>query len=166
MATLLSNCSVVEHRAVNPFFVVRRHIWSRRFATNAGGLLSKGFLLLRDNACPHSVAANVEAIKQLKFGLLPHLPYRPDLAPSDYHIFEPLKEALRGRRFASDDEVKDAVHTWLRSQQITFFAVGIRKLVTCYTICVEKRGNYVEKWYILHLSQIFVYEVINISFKT
>jgi hypothetical protein len=125
------------------------------------GLLSKMVLLLHNNMCPHSVAANIEAIKRLKFGLLPHLPYRPHLALWDYHMFEPLKEALHGRRFADDDEVKDAVHTLLWSQQITFFADGIRKLVNCYTMCVKKRGDYVKKWHILRLPQIVVYEVIN-----
>jgi hypothetical protein len=30
-------------------------------------------------------------------------------------MFGPLKEELRGQRFASDDEIKDAVHTWLQS---------------------------------------------------
>jgi len=31
------------------------------------------------------------------------------------HTFR-IKEALLTRTFAGDDEVKDAVHTWLRSQ--------------------------------------------------
>jgi hypothetical protein len=33
--------------------------------------------------------------------------------PSDYHVFGPLKEALHGRRYASDYEVQDRVHMWL-----------------------------------------------------
>jgi hypothetical protein len=33
--------------------------------------------------------------------------------PSDYHLFGPLKDALRGRRFTSDEEVKEAVNEWL-----------------------------------------------------
>jgi hypothetical protein len=33
-----------------------------------------------------------------------------------------------------------------------FFADGIRRLVGSYTVCVEKRGDYVEKWYILHMT--------------
>jgi hypothetical protein len=32
-----------------------------------------------------------------------------------------------------------------------FFADGIRRLVDSYTVCVEKRGDYVEKWYTLHM---------------
>jgi len=34
----------------------------------------------------------VEAIRQLKFELLPHPQYIPALAPSDYHMFGPLKK--------------------------------------------------------------------------
>jgi hypothetical protein len=40
-----------------------------------------------------------------------HLPYRPDLAPSDFHMFGPIKEAQRGKRFSSDEEVIGAVQT-------------------------------------------------------
>jgi hypothetical protein len=78
-------------------------------------------------------------------------------------MFGPLKEASHVRRFASGDDVKDAMHKWLRSESKTFFADGIKRLVSCYTICVEKRGDYVEKWYILLLSQVVVHEVINKS---
>jgi histone-lysine N-methyltransferase SETMAR len=56
-------------------------------------------------------------VQQLGFELLQHPPYSPDLAPSDYHIFGPLKEALRGRGFASDEELKEAVHTRLASRE-------------------------------------------------
>jgi hypothetical protein len=33
---------------------------------------------------------------------------------------------------------------WLQSQPKTFFADGFRRLVNCYPICIEKRGDYVE----------------------
>jgi hypothetical protein len=36
--------------------------------------------------------------------ILPHIPHNPDLAPSDLSLFGPLKEALRGHRFADDDD--------------------------------------------------------------
>jgi hypothetical protein len=56
-----------------------------------------------------------------------HPPYSPELAPSDYHWFGTIKEALRGHRFTSDQEVKEAVHAWLAAQPKTFFPEGIRK---------------------------------------
>ena len=47
--------------------------------------------------------------------------------------------ALRCRRFAADDEVKEAVHDWLHSQPQTFFSNGIKKLTDRWTKCIEKR---------------------------
>jgi hypothetical protein len=61
------------------------------------GLLSRGILLLHDNTLPHFMASTIEAIRQLKFELPPHPPHSPDLGPSDYHVFGPLKEALSVR---------------------------------------------------------------------
>ena len=69
-------------------------------------LLSKGVVLLHDNARPHTAAHTAETLKKCKFGLMAHPPYSPDLALSDYHLFGPLKEALWGCQFTSDQEVK------------------------------------------------------------
>jgi hypothetical protein len=44
----------------------------------------------------------------------PHLPYSPDSAPIDFHVFGKLKKHLRGRGFPSDDTVKAEVQKWLR----------------------------------------------------
>ena len=56
-----------------------------------------------------------------------------------------LKNALRGRLFAADDEVKEAVHDWLRSQPQTFFSNGIKKLTDRWAKCIKKKGDYIEK---------------------
>jgi histone-lysine N-methyltransferase SETMAR len=87
----------------------------------------------------------VKTIQKLNFELLPHPPYSPNLAPSDYHLFDSLKKALRGRRFRSDEEVRQAVHTWLCDQTKTFFSDGIKKLVERCKKCVDKQGDFVEK---------------------
>jgi hypothetical protein len=50
-----------------------------------------------------------EAITNLGWTVLPHTPYSPDLAPSDFHLFEALKDAIHGKRFGSDDEVIEEV---------------------------------------------------------
>jgi hypothetical protein len=41
----------------------------------------------------------------LSFTVLEHPAYSPNLAPSDYHLFGTLKDALRGRRFTSVKEI-------------------------------------------------------------
>lgn len=45
------------------------------------------------------------------------------LTSSDYHLFGTLKETLRGRRFALDQELKERVHTWLAAQPKTVFSL-------------------------------------------
>jgi hypothetical protein len=85
--------------------------------------------LLHNNTVPHTAAATVETVRKSKFNLLPYPAYSSDFSPSDYYILGMLRDALRGRRFSNDEEVKDAVHTWLREQPKTFFADGIRRLV-------------------------------------
>jgi len=109
-----------------------------------GGRLTQGVLLLHDNARPHMAHLTINTIRQLNWEVLEHPAYSPDLAPSDFQ-FGLLKNALRGRRFAADDEVKEAVHDWLRSQPQTFFSNGIKKLTDRWAKCIEKKGDYIEK---------------------
>jgi len=40
----------------------------------------------------------------------------PDLAPSDFNLFQKLKEHLKGQRFSYDEEVKSAVRKWFQKQ--------------------------------------------------
>lgn len=37
--------------------------------------------------------------------LFPHLPYSPDLAPSDLFLFSYLKKMLAGKKYSSNEEV-------------------------------------------------------------
>ena len=72
------------------------------------GLLSKRVLLLHDNARPYTAAHIVDTLRALKFEVLKHPPDSLDLAPLDFRLFGPMKEHLRGQKFA-DDEVMEAV---------------------------------------------------------
>jgi len=85
------------------------------------GLLSTGVLLQYDNAQPHTACSAVATIQALSFECLPHLPYSPDLTPGDFHVFGPLKEAMGGKSFRSDNEVQQVVHEWLHSQPRRLF---------------------------------------------
>jgi hypothetical protein len=68
------------------------------------------------------------------------------LAPSDLHLFSKLKEFLGGRRFKSDEEMKDAVEEWLNGLAAVVYDEGIQKLVTRYDKCLNVVGDYVEKY--------------------
>ena len=119
---------------------LRRAIQNKR-----RGLLTPGVLLLHDNARPYSAIHTQNLIRSFGWEQIDHPPYSPDLAPSDFHLFHYLKDFLSGKRFATDDEVKEAVKDWLSSQAADVYDLGIQKLVERYDKCLNKYGNYVEK---------------------
>jgi histone-lysine N-methyltransferase SETMAR len=84
-------------------------------------------------------------IMDLCLECISHPAYSPDLAPSDYRVFGPLKETLSGKKFSTDDEIKEVVHRWLRSKSEEFFSRGIQALVKHWHTCTERGGDYVEK---------------------
>ena len=109
------------------------------------GRLSTGVLLQHDNARPHTARSTVATIQDLSFECLPHPPYSPDLAPSDFYVFGPLKEAMGGKSFRSNKEVQQVVHKWLHFQPKDFFSRGIHALLKHWNTCMECNGDYAEK---------------------
>jgi hypothetical protein len=57
-----------------------------------------------------------------------HSPYSPNLTPSDFHIFGPLKDVLRGQRFVDDDELKHSVREELQRFSKEFHATDTQRL--------------------------------------
>jgi transposase len=49
---------------------------------------------LQDNARHHTAALTMATLLKLKWDVLPHPTYSPDLTPSDYHLFGPMKKVL------------------------------------------------------------------------
>ena len=109
------------------------------------GLLSTGILLQHNNTRPHTARSTVATIQDLSFECLPHPLYSPYLAPSDFHVFGPLKEAMGGKSFRSDEEVQQVVYEWLHSQPKDFFSRGIHALPKGWNTCTERNADYVEK---------------------
>lgn len=121
---------------------LRRAIQNKR-----RGMLTKGVILLHDNARPHVANRTQDLIRVFGWEQLDHPPYSPDLAPSDYHVmFLHLKKHLGGERHDDDDdEVKTAVLEWLSRQAAEFYDDGIQNLIGRYNKCLNIGGNYVEK---------------------
>lgn len=98
-----------------------------------------------DNARAHTCVTAMAKIIELKYDLLPHPPYSPDLAPSDFHLFPKLKMFLAGQRFTSDKEVKSAVDAYFADLEESTFLDGIKALEHRWTKCIERSGDYVGK---------------------
>jgi len=109
------------------------------------GMLAKGVLLLHDNARVHTCKTSKDTIMTCGYELIPHAPYSPDLAPSDYYLFPNLKNDKRSIEFESDNEVQEWVKRWIGSKSEDFFAKGIDGLLPRLEECIALRGNYLEK---------------------
>jgi len=101
-----------------------------------------GIQLLQDNARPHTARATAEKLLELNLPTIPHPPYSPDLAPSDYYLFSSLKSYLSGSNFTSRNEVTNSVNDWLGTKNESFFAKGINMLPERWTRCVHSNGDY------------------------
>jgi hypothetical protein len=72
----------------------------------------------------------LQTIQKNGWELLSHPSYSPDLAPSDYHLFGPLKYHLRGHYYDTDEAVQEAVRSCLRGAGTDFYRRGIFKILT------------------------------------
>ena len=102
-------------------------------------------ILQHDNATPHTARVTQGWLEKYGWEILPHPPHSPDLAPSDYHLFGPLKRELAGKRFDDDEELVDHVRKWLQNLDGSFFREGIYSMVRRWQKCVDRLGCYVEK---------------------
>jgi len=109
------------------------------------GLLTKGVLLLHDNARPHSANQTTVTLRSFKWEVLQHPPCSLDLAPSDFHLFGPLKHHLLGERFPDEDAVETAMRAWFRQQPKEFYGTGFQGLVKRWDKSLNLYGDYVEK---------------------
>ena len=73
----------------------------------------------------------METISKLKWNLLSHPPYSPDIAPSDFFLFGRLKSDLEGVQFEDNSAVISYVQEWLRNQPKHFWEKGIKQEPKC-----------------------------------
>ena len=57
---------------------------------------------------------------ELDWEVMPHSPYSPDLAPSDYHVFRSLQNHLNGKTFDSNEVVENELIQFFASKNQTF----------------------------------------------
>ena len=66
----------------------------------------KCIIFHQDNARPHVSLMTTQKLLQLGWEVLIHLPYSPDIAPSDFHLFQSLHNSLNGKNFNSLEDCK------------------------------------------------------------
>ncbi|XP_012937689.1 histone-lysine N-methyltransferase SETMAR-like [Aplysia californica] len=110
---------------------------------------------------PHTSRHTQDATKSLRLQeTLQHPPYSPDLAPSDFYLYPKLKEYLKGKRYADDDEVQEDVRRGFRGKSHEFFADGMRQFIRRWLICINKEDDYVEKYSYCHVADILSFHLV------
>ena len=90
------------------------------------GKLYGGILFHHDNAPAHSSRVAQDVLREFRWEVLPHPPYSPDSAPSDFFLFPKLKEILKGTHFNDIEEAKHCATTWIRKRPPEFFNDSLR----------------------------------------
>ena len=117
----------------------------QEIARKRRGKLTRGVLLLEDNAPAHTSQVAMTAATEWGFEVLSHPPYSPDMTPSDFYLFPKLKSNLRGIQFGSNEGVIAAVNEYLEDQEIDFYLERVSKLEQRWTKCIAFKGDYIEK---------------------
>ena len=92
----------------------------------------------------HGVLA-MEKLRDLYYEFLEHLPYSPDLAPSDFCLFPKLKIFLAGQRFSSKQKAIAAVEGYFADLTKNHCRDGIMALEHRWNKCISLKGDYIEK---------------------
>ena len=71
----------------------------------------------QDNAKPRTSLLARQKLLELGWDILPHPPYSPDLATSDYYLFRSLQNFLDGKTFTSNEEVKNHLNQFFASKE-------------------------------------------------
>ena len=91
----------------------------------------------QDNAPVHNSILVTDYLTQTGIKTVPHPPYSPDLAPSNFWIFPKLKENLRGNRYSTIEDMKEAVTRVLNTLTQEDFQGAFQKLLERYNKCID-----------------------------
>ena len=99
--------------------------------------------LLHDNAKPHASKITRQKLEEFGWEVLPHPPYSPDLAPSDYHLFRSLRNHLVKKQFDDQAQLKSDLENFFSSLSRKFFEDGILDLPNRWEYVIDNNGIYV-----------------------
>lgn len=105
----------------------------------------KGPILLHDNARPHVSRITTQKLHDLKYEVLPHPAYSPDLSPSDYYMFKHVDKFLTNKMFRNEGDIQNAILQFFESRNPDFYEKGIYALLPRWQKCIENNGKYFDE---------------------
>lgn len=100
--------------------------------------------LLHDNAPAHRASQITDFLTKNQIFLLEHSPYSPDLAPCDYFLFPILHLAMKGKRYATIEVIKQSTTTILNNIPVNDIKHSFDALVERAKQCISVDGDYFE----------------------
>ncbi|GFW27894.1 mariner Mos1 transposase [Trichonephila clavipes] len=100
----------------------------------------KGVVFHQDSARPHTSLVTRQKLLQLEWDTMPHPPYSPDLAPSDYYLFRSLQNFLT---LTSNKEVKNHIGQFFASKDQKVSERGIMLLPERWQKVLDQNGQYI-----------------------
>ena len=98
---------------------------------------------LHDNARPHVAKLTCEKLLKLGWVTIPHPPYSPDLAPTDYHLFRSLSHHLAEKKFDNENDLKMDVANLFDQKSKDFYERGILSLPERWRQVIDTSGTYI-----------------------
>lgn len=98
---------------------------------------------IHDNARPHTAAVTRNKLIELGWEVMPHPPYSPDLAPSDYYLFRSLSNAMDGRAFEDQDDLETWLTQYFESKPGDYYKRGIDELPNRWRQVINNNGDYI-----------------------
>ena len=102
----------------------------------------KKVVLLHDNAPPHTAKKTKKRLQELDWNVLPHPPYSPVMAPTDFKLFRSLQNALRGKEFQDEEEVQRFTEEFFASKSSGFYVRGFTDLPKRWQEIIDYEGEY------------------------
>ena len=113
-------------------------------------------MVQHNNAKPHRSSVVYQTINELRWEVLPHPAYSPDIALCDYHLFRSLQNSLAEQQFQNEVDVRKIVDNVISSTDHAFFRCGIHQLPVHWQRVVEVNDAYPHSTdYCRNMSEIF-----------
>ena len=117
----------------------------KRFRRKRPALFKSGpWHFHQDNTPVHNFILVTDYLTKMGIKTVPQPPYSPNFAPCDFWLFPNIKEKLRGCRYETIEEMKEAVskvHDTLTKED---FHGAFQKLLERYNKCTAAGGDYFE----------------------
>ena len=125
------------------FYVEVLRGFRKRFRRKKPALFKSGqWHFQQDNAPIHNSILVTDYLSKMGIKTVHHPPYSPDLAPCDFFLFPKLNEKLRGCRYETIEEMKEAVTKVMDTLTQEDFHEAFQRLLERYNKCIAAGGDY------------------------